>query len=81
MGDRGLDRERIISNCIENDLSFIFRGNQRHLLYKHAMISYYEIATETKLIHTVQSKGRTFKANVAEVEFKIPNLGKPEPNR
>jgi len=25
------------------------------------------------LIYTVQSKGRTFKANVVEVEFKLPN--------
>ena len=73
VGDRGFDRERLLTDMIENDNSFIVRGDKRHLLFNNKSVSYKEIAGQTKLIYKISSKSRTFKANIVEVEYKLPN--------
>lgn len=73
IGDRGFDRERLLTDMIENDNSFIFRGDERHLMFNNKMMSYKEIAEQTDLTYTVESKKRTFKANIVEVGYKLPN--------
>lgn len=73
VSDRGLDRERLLTDMIENDNSFIIRGDKRHLLINNQSMSYKEIAGQTKLVYEVVSKSRTFKANIIEVGYKLPN--------
>jgi len=73
VGDRGFDRERLLTDMIENDNSFIVRGDERHLLLNDQPMSYKEIAEQTKLIYEISSKSRTFKANIVEVGYKLPN--------
>ena len=71
VGDRGFDRGKIISDMIENDISFIFRGDERNLLIKGRNLSYKEIAKRTN--YKAVSKNHTFKENIVEVGFKLPN--------
>lgn len=78
IGDRGLDRERLLTDMIENDNSFIIRGDDRHLLLENRSMSYKEIAEQTELIYEIVSKSRIFKANTVEVGYKLPN---PPPRR
>jgi len=73
VGDKGFDRGQLITDMIENDGSFIFCGDKRHLLFKEKMQSYHDIAIETKLIYEVKSKKRIYKANIVEVGYKLPN--------
>lgn len=74
VGDRGMDRENLLNDMIENDNSFIIRGDERHLQFKGKMMSYHDIAEQIDLSYEVISKKRTFQANIVEVGYKIPNL-------
>ncbi|MCB5269264.1 MAG: transposase [Candidatus Cloacimonetes bacterium] len=71
--DRGMDRCQILKDLVENDTSFIIRGDKRHLLCKGKSKSYSDIAKATKLDYVVKSKGRTFKAGVVPVQLVLPN--------
>lgn len=73
VGDRGFDRERLITDMIENDNSFIIRGNERHLQFEGRMMSYRDIAEQVNLSYEITSKNRTFKTNIVEVVYKLPN--------
>lgn len=73
VGDRGMDRGILLTDMIENDNSFIIRGDDRNLLYKGKMMSYRKIAEQVDLSTKVISKGRSFKAGIVEVAFKMPN--------
>lgn len=73
IGDRGLDRERLLTDMIENDNSFIIRGDERHLMFNGKMMSYKEIAENVDLTYIIESKKRTFNANIVEVGYKLPN--------
>lgn len=73
IGDRGLDRERLLTDMIENDNSFIIRGDERHLLLNGQPMPYKEIAERTKLVYEIVSKSRKFNANIVEVGYKLPN--------
>jgi len=71
--DRGMDSGIILKDLIENDASFIIRGDSRHLLYNGKRMSYREIAEEMQLTYKVTSKKRTFKAGIVPVQFILPN--------
>lgn len=71
--DRGMDRCQIIKDLIENDVSFIIRGNERHLTYQGKGLSYREIAQRIELPWTVESKNRTFSVGMAPVQFTMSN--------
>lgn len=71
--DRGMDRGIIIKDLIENDVSFIIRGNTRHLEYQGKIMSYRSIAEKMHLDHTVKSKKRTFAVGIVPVKFIMPN--------
>lgn len=73
VGDRGMDRENLLTDMIENDNSFIIRGDERHLQFKGIMMSYRDIAEQMDLSYEVISKNRTFKTNIVEVGYKLPN--------
>ena len=73
IGDRGMDRSILITDMIENDNSFIVRGNDRNLLYNGKMMHYCKIAEQVDLSTKVISKGRSFQAGIVEVAFKMPN--------
>lgn len=73
LGDRGFDSGNILTDMIENDNSFIFRGDDRNLLYNGKMQSYRQIAEQVTLSYKVESKKRNFQANIVEVEYKLPN--------
>lgn len=73
VGDRGLDRIRLLNFLLENNIAFILRGDERHLLYKGKSRSYYEIAEDIELNHEVISKGKKFKAGSVKVGIKLPN--------
>lgn len=81
VGDRGMDRENLVTDMIENDNSFIIRGDERHLQFKGEMMSYRDIAEQLDLSHKVISKNRTFYANIAEVGYKLPNSPKQKHKR
>jgi len=71
--DRGMDSSIIMKELIENDVSFIIRGNDRHLLCQGEQMSNSSIAEKMKLQYEVKSKKRTFKAGIAPVQFILPN--------
>ena len=71
--DRGMDGSIILKDLIENDASFIIRGDNRHLLYSDKLMSYREIAEDMKLVYTVTSKKRSFSAGVVPVQLILPN--------
>ena len=71
--DRGMDSGIILKDLIENDASFIIRGDNRHLLYNDKLMSYREIAEGMKLVYTVTSKKRSFSAGVVPVQLILPN--------
>jgi hypothetical protein len=71
--DRGMDRCQILKDLVENDTSFIIRGDKRHLLYNGKSMSYRDIANTMTLNYEVSSKGRTFKAGVVPVQLALPN--------
>ena len=73
IGDRGFDNGNFLTDMIENDNSFIFRGDDRNLLYNEKMLSYREIAEQLDLSYEIISKNRTFRANIVEVGYKLPN--------
>ena len=81
IGDRGMDREILLTDMIENDNSFIIRGDERHLQFKGEMMSYRDIAEQIDLSYEVISKNRTFKANIVEVGYKLPNPPERKRNR
>lgn len=71
--DRGMDGCVILKDLIENDVSFIIRGDDRHLEYEGESMSYRSIAEKMELTHTVKSKKRTFSVGVAPVKYRMPN--------
>lgn len=73
IGDRGFDRGNLLTDMIENENSFIIRGDKRNLLYEGKSLSYREIAKKIDLCYKVMSKNRSFKANIVEVSLKLPN--------
>ena len=73
IGDRGFDRGNILTDMIENESSFIIRGDKRNLLYKGESLSYRKIAEKMDLSYKVTSKKRLFKVNIVEVSLKLPN--------
>ena len=73
VGDRGFDRAKLITFMIGNNISFIFRGDKRKLIYNGESKSYYEIAKDLDLKYEVISKGRTFKTGITRVGFTMPN--------
>lgn len=81
VGDRGFDRERLLTDMIENDNSFIIRGDERYLMFDGKMMSYKEIAEQMVLTYTIQSKKKTFNANIVEVGYKLPNPPKRKHKR
>ena len=73
IGDRGFDRGNLLTDMIENENSFIIRGDKRNLLYEGKSQSYRKIADKMDLCYKVMSKNRSFKANIVEVGLKLPN--------
>ena len=71
--DRGMDSIIILNDLIENDTSFIIRGDSRHLLFNGKRMSYREIAEGMQLTYKVTSKKRTFKAGIVPVKLILPN--------
>jgi hypothetical protein len=71
--DRGMDRITILKDLIQNEASFIIRGDKRHLIYNDRELSYLQIAEQVKLKYEVISKNRTFSAGVVPVHLVLPN--------
>jgi len=71
--DRGMDRGIILKDLIENDVSFIIRGDDRHLEYEGKSMPYRDIANMMQLDHKVKSKKKTFAVGVVPVKFIMPN--------
>lgn len=71
--DRGMDSTRILTDLLENNTSFIIRGDNRHLVYKDQNLSYLEIAMQSDLPYQITSKKRNFKAGIVPVQFILPN--------
>ncbi len=71
--DRGMDGSIILKDLIENDASFIIRGDNRHLLFNGKLMSYRSIAEQVQLSYKVISKKRTFCAGIVPVQLILPN--------
>ena len=71
--DRGMDSSIILKDLIENDASFIIRGDDRHLLYNGKSMPYKSIAEQMLLNYNVASKKRNFSAGIVPVQLKLPN--------
>lgn len=71
--DRGMDRMTILKDLIQNEASFIIRGNKRHLIYNNKEMSYMQIAEQVKLKYEVKSKNRIFPAGVVPVQLVLSN--------
>ena len=71
--DRGMDRMAILKDLIENDASFIIRGDKRHLIYNGKEMPYKQIAEKAKLSYEVKSKKRTFAAGIVPVQLILSN--------
>jgi len=73
VGDRGLDRIRLLNYMLENKMKFIIRGKKRNLIYRGKSSSYYEISKDMDLRYKVVSKQRKFRVGVTRVGIKLPN--------
>jgi hypothetical protein len=71
--DRGMDRMTILKDLIQNEASFIIRGDKRHLLYNGQEMPYLQIAKQAKLKYEVKSKKRTFSAGIVPVQLVLSN--------
>jgi hypothetical protein len=71
--DRGMDRMTILKDLIQNEASFIIRGDKRHLIYNDREMSYLQIAEQVKLKYEVKSKNRIFPTGVVPVQLVLSN--------